>query len=663
MASNPLLSASFWALDTAAKANVRAYVDPQGTRLKFNLKDVYFQRSMLAIVVNDAEDRLEKINVASFAFLSAAQKDALEGDLFLIFYQLSAQYQLDAVEREGHLLSARAEQLKHCAALLNRLRLSRVCQEDTSLMCEQSVSEKHTKYLGLRLIVPELLEHIDAIHSGRVESARQWMSFVNERRLYWVWGGGMIATLLAALPQYLAGLSTANSILGTISPITGSMSWLLYFARAGIVWSGLLAHTFEIFMSKEERDLGIPWHKRFQTQWGIRKYALLNDTIWGICNMACFFVLVGSGMAGYWGNAFTALLLLMDASLTVWRMAEEETEHNANMMRYQEDMDVLKKKIKIAERSSTKTDDDGVALENLREALFQVKLKAHRARLNWKYKQLNTAVDLVYAVSLLSAFCILCCFFFPPTAVLPATALIFSIIGISMCFVFNLIYMSTTMSLSVSKSKEIRQATEDAFDERLDDFTRLACEYAAIPTDDDVLHVEHRKRLMSQLKQHYLTLKELRTDVNYQKASISHQRYQVIYSTVRDALIPPLFIATLVFMPMGIGIPILVAGLALAAGAYLLLAHYEPQKSKLAIFHKDEFEQCYQKALHKPDAIRDFLDASIKAMPSTPTAGVPHQKDEASFATHRASMFYQGTTQKCLPYDEATSPLLPQQKL
>lgn len=607
MVKNIFMGSSFWALSQDDKATIRQFAEGQHPSDTLDVRFIYLNRAIFSEVVGDAEQQLDKIGFLSvgFCYLSDAQKDELEANLMLIYYQLSARYELDRIERRGYKLADKALQIKECARLINLLRLSRTAHRlDHSLAQELAISARHTQYLGIKLVVPALLEGVDAATSGRKKSLRDFISFINERRLYWVWGGASIAAVLSLLPSYVADTSAATDVLGWTGMIGGSLSWILYFMRAGLVWSGLIAHTFDFALTKEERSLGFTFEERWQTQWKMRKYRLLNDSIWGTCNLACFLVLVGSGLLGNLGNAFTAALLLMDAILTAYRMYEEETEHQANMLRYDKEVRGLEKQIQWTE-SMRRGDLD--AIETLRLSLKDVKHKIFKAELNWKYKKQSTTMDLIYSTCLLAAFVVLCCasLFSPPLAVIVGVA------GIVLCFALNLIYTSAAMTLSVSKSQQMQQVADQELTEQMGIFIMLAKKQDAISQDstqkDEYILLDNQMKLV------YLTLNELHAESRHQQKMISHQRCKAIVTIIRDAFIPPLFMASLVFMPLGVGVPLLIISLTLAIGLYWLLSKSQPQKAvALNEFPEASYRALCEKSLHEaPLELKASLDEGI----------------------------------------------------
>ena len=92
MSDHILNCASFWALDPAERAAVRAYFDPEGVRPELDVRAIYLNTVSRITALMDAERRLSQVRPALFSSMSADQKKALEGELFFVLYQLSSQY-------------------------------------------------------------------------------------------------------------------------------------------------------------------------------------------------------------------------------------------------------------------------------------------------------------------------------------------------------------------------------------------------------------------------------------------------------------------------------------------------------------------------------------------------------------------------------------------
>ncbi len=597
--SSILDSTSFSALGVAGQKAVRDLFDKtyqSADRLAIDYPVLFGQQKSLSVSLNFFSNKLDKINPASFKFLRSFQRDALEQELLFAFYIFSAQYQLDEAEHRRQGLPARSEQIKKCACLINALRKSATAETpETMLACATNDdSERHAKYLGLTIVAPFIAEKmldLSAVHTDQAEEwsgagktgiIKEWMGEVNGRRLYWVWGGGLLSTVISMLPDDFANKQQAQTAVAAPSPITGYMSWILYYTRFGINLSLLFKHTFAgPWMSQAERQ--IPAWERFKTQWQQRKFALLNDSIWGLANMACFFWLTGGGTLGYLGNVATTALLLMDVGLTVWRFYEESTQHNLDIQRYERDIRELRAKMKaLAEED----EDKKIMLLQL-TALEKAK---KQCELDWQYKKYGLVNDLVYATSLMAAFSLMCCFLFPPAAIVPATALVLGVVGAVLCFVLTVAYAAVSGGLDITKSRATRHMVKSECQELLQQFKT---------TDDPFVK-----------KQLYLDMKQLMTDSDYQERLIHFQKLKLARALLIDVMIPPLMFVTLMFMPLGIGLAVLVAGVALAFISTMILNRFAPEAAQLPELNEKEYTEFASLAEPTLDYLKDHKKTS-----------------------------------------------------
>ena len=320
-------STSYSTLDISAKKAVCGLFEDSyraGKEISFDTYAIFKQRQSLAVSVERCALRLDKTNPAGFKYLNDLQREWLRQELLFAFYIFSAQYHLDKVEHRGQALKDRGDQILHCASLIQDLDNSASTTPETLLQTKVDDSLKPVKYLGLTVLTPMVADTMLNVVAGDSSSVKEWatpgktvkaieeMSKVNGLRLYWVWGGCLLSTVISMLPDTFINKQSAGSAVAMPAPITGYASWLLYYTRFGVNLSLLLKHTLTgPWMSVEERDK-IPAWERFKSQWNQRKFALLNDSIWGVANMACYFWLVGPGMLGYCGNVATAGLLVMD---------------------------------------------------------------------------------------------------------------------------------------------------------------------------------------------------------------------------------------------------------------------------------------------------------------------------------------------------------------
>lgn len=408
--------------------------------------------------------RLAEIDPVSFKFKNKHQRIALENELFHMIDLLDDECQIHIHENNRALLQERGEQLVRCANLLYRLRNAPSCGE--RLSCAQNLQEaidahpeKPLKYIALKDIAPLIAETMVGFTvAERLTKIRGFMTELNVQRLNWVWGGGLDRAILDFIPAGIGHPQQANDILSSVAPVTGYMSFVLYYLRLGINLYLLTEGTLK------GADTGM--YERFQTQWEQRKFVILNDTFWATANMACFYWLIGSGTLGYIGNALTGALLLFDLTLTAWNYLENEAEHNAEIEHLKLEMKALKKKI----LKTTDETDKKVLQEHL-AVLFEARSKSE---LDWKYAEKQFDHDLWYSISLCVSFSMLCSFYLPATAILPATACILGITGSALSFALTVAYHATTTTTEIEKLKELQLFEKTQHRQEMIDYHKIA---------------------------------------------------------------------------------------------------------------------------------------------------------------------------------------------
>ncbi|WED42794.1 hypothetical protein [Legionella cardiaca] len=635
----------------------------KGTKTTFDsYATLDLQRLQIASLSGYYSAQLNSLNPAIFLFLTEGQKVQIEKQLIFTLYLYAAQARLDEAEARTKNLAASLQGINLCLkrlAELKRLKIQKQQDEKEAQLAEKIFdSEKYLKLLGLTILAPwltsRMMEFIsngnalvdtenesDLVETGEVaikESEQggstqgrkstlmiEWMSAVNGRRLYWVWGGGMLASALELL-AFEGSLSPeqierAQKGLGAPSPVTGYMSWILYYTRFGINLILLLKHTINCSWWMSEEEAQIPAWERFKTQLSQRKFALLNDAIWATANMVCFFWLNGGGSLGYAGNVVTAVLLLMDLGVSIWAFVEESTRHNKEMKAFNKKKEALKEEFDkltglIEGRESTleklkaKIDDKDEAVISMQQELLNFKkrkleLEAELKHLNktikqsemeWKYKKYGLINSMAYSAGLLFAFCLFCCFFFTPAA--PIVALSLVVAGAALCFTLTILYAAVNGGLEIAKTKEsIRETRADCKD--------LMILFAQ--TEDENMR-----------KQLYLEMKSLMADSQYHEEMWKFQAVKLTRSIFVDAFFPALVFVSLVFMPMGMtalaaGFAIagvIAAGLAIAAISHAILSRYEPQRvgvKNLSEFDEQKFNEEFEKFALKFDD--DFPEA------------------------------------------------------
>lgn len=542
-------------------------------------------------------NELDQINPASFKFLLPYQREALGQQLRFAFYIFSAVYKINQVEARLQVLKRVCEQLFHCACLLDKLQRSDNSSMEQYLQQELPESDKHLKYLGLTVLAPIVAKKIlEFTGAGKTSVIVNWMTELNGQRLKWVWVNSFLSCVISMLPSNFAHIGQTEKAIAAPSMLTGYMSWVLYYFRFGINLCLLLKHTLQgPWMSKEERQ--IPASERFKTQWNQRKFALLNDSIWGTANMVCFFWLVGNGMLGYGGNLLTTLLLLMDTTLCAWGFWEESTQHNDDLRMMNLNISQLQHKINI-----TQGVDEILILKCHLDKYIK---QRDQLILDWKYKKYALINDLTYAAGLLAAFSIMCCLLFPPGLLAPAATLILGVAGAALCFTLTTTCAAIRGSIDISKMNTTLALTENEYSKTKTKFTKR--------------HDELGKNRL------YLELLRLDNTKGYQRQQINYQKLQLVRSVVTDALVPLTVFLTFTFMPLGIAIAVLAAGIALAILTNYLIKQFEPKAQPLPEYKPDDYQQFAAgirsnpepQPLHNPALLfakqstqhRSFLDA------------------------------------------------------
>jgi hypothetical protein len=114
-------------------------------------------------------------------------------------------------------------------------------------------------------------------------------------------------------------------------------------------------------------------------------------------------------------------------------------------------------------------------------------------------------------------------------------------------------------------------------------------------------------------RQLYLDYQLLQAKSAQQEEQILYQKMTMLRSTVIDILVPPAIFLALVFLPMGVGLPLLAAAFALAVCSYYYVeANYAPQGVSLPAFDERSFKawnaQTELNKLNQPRAM-DFFHA------------------------------------------------------
>lgn len=600
---------SFFSLDGDEPSSVRAYVLQQDDRAPFDNNELFRTRLDRLAALDFYRPWLHEHNPVCFPWLDKAQRQVLEDELFFSFYLLCAQYQLEQTEARQHQLTDLKADILLSVDLINQLRLTPSNTEPTSPEIALRLLPRDpahpTDYLGVTMVARQLAAQIKAPLFESLSRdysyfhwIRQQMCFVNEKRLYWVWGGGFLRSIVELLPETFYYQGSAEWVLNQISPITGTMSFALYYARGFLELLLLLKHTIDWgewtpWMNPEEQQMTLSWWERFQTQWALRKYNLLNDFIWATCNMSCYYWLIDDRIAlgkmsyGYLGNVFTAVLLFMDASLSLLRYQEQYAQHEVTFERHQRALSVLDLQI-LCEADPQKKS----LLEQQRKFLQQI--MQHDA-LEWKYSDKQLRQDLTYALSLLLAFAFLCCFFVTPVG--PGLQIILNVAGSGLCWALNVWNDAMLQQLKIDQAHEMMMLSQQ---KQQSVITQISNQ-TLTDSEQRLLYIEH---LAAQAK------------AAQQQVLMHAHMTRLIYTTTIELIVPPLLFGVLVFLPFSEALLVLIGVVIIANYLHASLMHEsdDPHPQKVPF---DEEAFCEFKAMvtKKYDALSHHVDGPASSVP------------------------------------------------
>lgn len=354
-----------------------------------------------------------------------------------------------------------------------------------------------------------------------VENIVNFMNSFNQKRLYWVWGSGLIKTIIDAIPEDFFHQLEASLAIMIPDNFTGPLSWILYGLRFVLnlipfILYGMILLVCYTAATDEKEQIQILTEK-LETQWKETKFGVLNDLIWGPANMVCFFFLNAKTGLGMWGDLLTLGLLLFDVSMTIWDYSENEAKYLAEMQRI----------------------EDAILIATTQSESDELKIEKRQYTANWEAKQKELLLSLLYAFALVVAFALI----IAGTALPPL-----AIVGTVLCFTF------TVLNNSLSVGRELYE----------------------INLAEDKL--EHKKNSLNghPSEQYGEELQKLQLDLLYQKDLAFHKTAQLIQVIIVQLLVPPLVLASLVFMPTGIGVAIIVIAGSLAICSSLLVNEFNP---------------------------------------------------------------------------------------
>ncbi|MBN9227166.1 MULTISPECIES: hypothetical protein [Legionella] len=525
--------------------------------------------------------KLDKADVVLCRYMSDKQKEQLIYDLRITLLLLAAQQQHEKDYQKTENDKKYNQQIAKCSLLLKELdpEYQRRVQESPELA--EISDAQPIKYMGIpvaRLLAKDIVD----LSGGTTKTIRGYMDSLNDKRLYWVWGSSFIKTLIGLVAEDSRFFGDqADKAIKMPDPYTGNLSWILYYARFFMNLFLLLKHTIrydEEQMSDEEAKT--PWQERFQTEWSKRKFTLLNDSIWGTANLVCFFWLTGGGTLGAAGDAVTLALLIFDIAISIWDLAEQKTKYDKAMLQYEEDLARLERQLHALRNKNGQLEEE--ELKTIRQIEMQIhtlKQEQKKCKREWQLQKVSLIWGIVYATALMGAFLVLTMPFLPISAPVLASM---AIAGAVLCFAFTVINNIVKGGIELYKTHKTKQESQQDAD------FKIKCLVQLIRSDrlkgDNSLDSNEKKFL-------YLEIKQCLAETEYQKQMMIYQSVNLIRSTLIQLLIPAVVFASLAVVPLGIGIPMLIAAAALAiATQFLVDARFKPEEKKELEFDEQEYK-------------------------------------------------------------------------
>ncbi|KTD42662.1 hypothetical protein [Legionella parisiensis] len=534
---------------------------------------------------------LDKTDPVMLKYMSDEhRKEELAFNLKITLLLLLAQKKHEIDYQKTENVSTYNQQIKRCSELLERL------DPDYRQRIEMHYAgseAKPVKYLGIsvgQLLAEEMVD----FPGSTTKTIKEYMGKINEARLYWVWGSTFLKTVVGHLPDYMYA-AQAPGAMKTPDFLTGNLSWILYYARFYLELGLLLKHTIQgPWMSAEEAKT--PWQERFQTQFAQRKFALLNDFLWGTANLLCFFKLNGVGALGTAGDVLTIVLLVFDIVVSAWEFEEQRTKYNKAMLQYEEDLERLENQLQVLKEREVKGKLDEVELTAKRQIEVQIrnlereKLKCYR---DWQLQKISLINNIAYAVGLMLAFVVLTAPFMPISAPVLGIMLI---AGAAVCLAFTIINNAIKGGIELYKTYKTLQEQNQDHDDKVKELLRLLRKNPNLS--------ENQKKLL------YLEIKQLQAETEYQKQMMIYQSVNLARRIMIEALVPVAVLVSLVAVPLGgLGIiPVLIAAIALAIATQMLVdALFKPEEKKALEFDEETYEKFCKELLEQPKIERGRL--------------------------------------------------------
>lgn len=609
-----LKSTSFSALDESGQQLIREHIAQyflhnEGAVVAIPLVHILKQQQSLLVILRMQEQMLAQTNEASFPYLSLVQKQLMEERLLFTFFVFSAQLQLK--KAQGHGVDHEATQMKKCANLLQELRrnadLNQIKTPQMMLDDQLYDSEKHLKYIGLTVVSPFIMQHVDEFLKTREKNIDFLLNDLNNKRRYWIWAGGLLSQIFETLSNRFYQTENAQEIFASNEDTMSYIGWIVLYARWGTHLGTFFRHTI-VGVSQEEKS--IPMQDRLLSEWQQRKYVLMQDTLSISVGLMCSFWAIAGSPFAQLAAPLPAILRLLSLVVVLKQYAEQSLEHEDQILCFNNDIRVLEDKLSaIGEQQSTvniaidsiQANKHGQNppllsieqrarkiltahnLQKLQQELEQLKFKQlvleqeleqlyknkQKYKTQWHAKANTIHLEIGLASGLLTGATLMACAFFPPIALMPIVATILNLTGISICFSATVVHCGLKGQSNIAQSQQQNKSITE--------------ECALLLLQFNLCEREEEKKSL------YLQMKSLQAQSDYQQQLVIYQQMKLIHTVLIQALLPALIFTTFVFMPAA-GIALLGVSLLLAFAADQYLNQYKPKELILPELDEGDYQ-------------------------------------------------------------------------
>ncbi|MFT4060371.1 MAG: hypothetical protein QM652_12590 [Legionella sp.] len=545
-------------------------------------------------------DVLNNTDKTAISYWQEKEKEQLKHNLNMALLQVIARNDYDLKHNIKENKETYIHQIKRYNELLDALNPALQAQRKKAPEQEYFTDGIPVKYCAIPF-AHEFAKQLTAMMDRKSKTLKESLGALNDKRLYWIWGSSFLKTMLSLLPEDFYNAKIAAEVVRAPDLYTGALSWGLYYFRFSLNLFLLMKHTIKHpWMSEEEATLTPDSWQRFKTQWNLRKFTLLNDSLWGTANLLCYFWLVGPGTLGAAGDALTIALLIFDITVALWDFAEQEAQYNEQINDYnQQILSLNEQKESLESKQNQEEYKRKVALIDMQIASLHKKIE--QCEYDWKLQKLSLYNNVGYAVGLMLAFVLLTMPFMPIAA---STAFTLNIVGSVLCFAMTVISNGIKGGIEVYKGRQGAKEARDSFDSKIEDLKTLLLANNRLN--------DNKKKLV------YLEIKKLQAETEYQEQVATFQMAHLVRSVIIEALVPVIVFTSTVFLPLGMGFNAMGAALGLAMGTNSLInTQLSPDENlkELPPFDEKEYSEfcdLVNSDMSSPKSHRNFFNERRK---------------------------------------------------